>query len=262
MNISLKHKTAIIGGCSRGIGEGVARVLAKAGASVILMSRNKEALRQLKEDLPCIHSKQKHELFLVDFNNHKDFQKKVDVFFKEHKVDILVNNTQGPKGGSALDKKIDDYQEAFDLLFKNHVYITKKAIEHMIAQKWGRIINIASISVKEPLNYLVLSNSIRAALTTWAKSMAIDLGPFNITVNNTLTGYFDTQRIAELNQKKAEKLNIKASEVRDQMIANVPLKRLGTPEEYGNLVCFLASEQASYINGANIPIDGGLLKSL
>ncbi len=262
MNISLEHKTAIVGGCSRGIGEGVAHVLAKAGASVILMSRNKEALGQLKDALPCIHSEQKHEVFLVDFNDHKDFQKKVDVFFKQHKVDILVNNTQGPEAGSALEKKIDDYQEAFDLLFKNHVYITEKAVGHMMAQKWGRIINIASISVKEPLNYLVLSNSIRAALTTWAKSMAIDLGPYNITVNNTLTGYFDTQRIAELNQKKAEKLNIKASEVRDQMIANVPLKRLGTPEEYGNLICFLASEHASYINGANIPIDGGLLKSL
>ena len=127
---------------------------------------------------------------------------------------------------------------------------------------WGRIINVASISVKEPLNYLVLSNSIRAALTTWAKSLSVDVAVNNVTVNNILTGYFDTERIEQLNSKKAEKMKIPMSDIRRTMEESVPMKRLGKTEEYANLVCFLASQQASYITGTNIPIDGGLLKSL
>jgi 3-oxoacyl-[acyl-carrier protein] reductase len=116
--------------------------------------------------------------------------------------------------------------------------------------------------VKEPLNYLALSNSLRAALVSWAKSLAIDIAKDNITINNTLTGYFDTERIAQLNAQKSEKMGIPASEVRSTMEASVPMNRIGKPEEYANVVCFLVSEQASYITGANIPIDGGLLKSL
>jgi 3-oxoacyl-[acyl-carrier protein] reductase len=132
----------------------------------------------------------------------------------------------------------------------------------MQKQQWGRIVNVASISVKEPLNYLALSNSLRAALVSWAKSLAIDIAKDNITINNTLTGYFDTERIAQLNAQKAQKMGIPVSEVRAAMEAAVPINRIGKPEEYANAVCFLVSEQASYITGTNIPIDGGLLKSL
>jgi 3-oxoacyl-[acyl-carrier protein] reductase len=132
----------------------------------------------------------------------------------------------------------------------------------MQKQQWGRIVNVASISVKEPLNYLALSNSLRAALVSWAKSLAIDIAKDNITINNTLTGYFDTERIAQLNAQKAQKMGIPVSEVRAAMEAAVPVNRIGKPEEYANAVCFLVSEQASYITGTNIPIDGGLLKSL
>ena len=155
----------------------------------------------------------------------------------------------------------DDYQTAFDLLFKCAVYTTSLALQHMQSQQWGRIVNIASVSVKEPLNYLALSNSLRAALVTWAKSLSMDIAADNITINNTLTGYFDTERIAQLNAQKAEKMKISPKQVRAAMEAQVPMQRIGRPEEYANLVCFLASEQASYITGTNIPIDGGLLKS-
>ena len=120
---------------------------------------------------------------------------------------------------------------------------------------------MASISVREPLNYLSLSNTIRAALVTWAKSISLDIAADNITINNTLTGYFDTERIAQLNVQKAKKMGIPVSQVRAALEASVPAKRIGRPEEYASLVCFLASEQASYITGTNIPIDGGLLKS-
>ncbi|HUH47704.1 MAG TPA: SDR family oxidoreductase, partial [Arenibacter sp.] len=130
------------------------------------------------------------------------------------------------------------------------------------AQKYGRIINIASVSVKEPLSYLALSNTIRAAVVTWSKSLATDVGKHNITINSTLTGYFNTERIKELNADKAKSLGIPISEIDKQMISNVPVGRYGDPREYGYLVAFLASEQASFITGVNIPIDGGLLRSL
>ena len=131
----------------------------------------------------------------------------------------------------------------------------------MQSQQWGRIVNVASVSVKEPLNYLALSNSLRAALVTWAKSLSMDIAADNITINNTLTGYFDTERIAQLNAQKAKKMNVSPEKVREAMEAQVPMQRIGQPEEYANLVCFLASQKASYITGTNIPIDGGLLKS-
>lgn len=177
-------------------------------------------------------------------------------------MDILVNNTQGPAAGNTLEKNTDDYQQAFDLLFKSVVFTTELALEQMKKNKWGRIINVASVSVKEPLSYLALSNTIRAAVVTWAKSLASDVGTYNITVNSVLTGYFDTERIAQLNAKKAEQLGIDQSEVRADMEEKVPVKRIGAPKEYGYLATFLASDNAAYITGTQIPIDGGLLKSL
>ena len=156
---------------------------------------------------------------------------------------------------------INDYQKAFDLLFKNIVYTTMLALEKMKKNKWGRVINMTSVSIKEPLSYLALSNSIRSSVISWAKTLSNDIGNNNITVNNILTGFFDTERLKELNSEKAKKLNIEISQLYDAMKQEVPLGRIGNPEEFGFLVTFLASENASYINGANIPIDGGLLKS-
>ncbi|MGA0212859.1 MAG: SDR family oxidoreductase, partial [Flavobacteriaceae bacterium] len=141
-------------------------------------------------------------------------------------------------------------------------HTTSLALPHMKKEQWGRIINVASISVKEPLPYLVLSNSIRSAVVTWAKSLSLDIAPFNITINNTLTGYFETERISQLNNAKAKTLGVPVEEIRKALEATVPMNRFGKPEEYASLVCFLASEQASYITGTNIPIDGGLVKSM
>ena len=180
---------------------------------------------------------------------------------KNNQVDILVNNTQGPAAGNSLSKNIDSYQEAFDLLFKSVVHTTSLVIPNMQKNKWGRIINVTSVSVKEPLNYLVLSNSIRSAVVAWGKSLSVDLGSYGITVNSILTGYFDTERIKELNKEKSKSLNISETEILDKMKSLVPASRLGQPKEYGYLISFLSSDNASYINGASIPIDGGLLKS-
>ncbi|WP_422348898.1 SDR family oxidoreductase [Flagellimonas sp.] len=261
MKISLEGKSALVGGSSKGIGEAIARQLADSGASVTLMARNKPKMEAIIQELDTSQG-QTHQYLVVDFSNFESFKETISSFIRANPIDILVNNTQGPEAGGALEKNVEDYQLAFDLLFKSVVYTTTLALEHMQRQQWGRIINVASISVKEPLNYLALSNSIRAAVVTWAKSLAFDVAKDGITVNNVLTGYFDTDRIAQLNAKKAEKLGVMPSEVRFNMEEQVPAKRIGNPQEFGFLATFLASEKAAYINGTNIPIDGGLLKSL
>ncbi|WP_067029140.1 SDR family oxidoreductase [Allomuricauda sp. CP2A] len=261
MNISLKGKKALVGGSSKGIGEAIARQLAESGASVTLMARNEERMKTIIGELNT-HEGQEHQYLVVDFSNFGAFKKVITSFFEHNTIDILVNNTQGPEGGGALEKSVDDYQQAFDLLFKSVVYTTELALKHMQQSKWGRIINVASISVKEPLSYLALSNTIRAAVVTWAKSLAFDVAQDGITANSVLTGYFDTDRITQLNTKKAEKMGVSPEEVLSSMEEKVPMKRIGKPEEYGYLVAFLASDKAAYITGTNIPIDGGLLKSM
>ena len=142
------------------------------------------------------------------FRISRDKNNDIRSYFESNSVDILVNNTQGPDAGNTLEKQVPDYQEAFDLLFKIVVFTTELALKQMIKNKWGRIINAASVSVKEPLSYLALSNTIRAAVVTWAKSLASDVGEYQITVNSILTGYFDTDRIHQLNAKKAEQQGI------------------------------------------------------
>lgn len=261
MKINLEGKTALVGGSSGGIGKAVAVQLAKSGASLTLMSHSEDKLRSIVGNLSTDEG-QRHQYLVVDFSDYEGYKKVISDYFESNTVDILVNNTQGPEAGNTLEKKVPDYQEAFDLLFKTVVFTTELALEHMIKNKWGRIINVASVSVKEPLSYLVLSNTIRAAVVTWAKSLAGDVGEHHITVNSILTGYFDTDRINRLNAKKAEQQGISQTEVRSDMESKVPVKRIGDPKEYGYLVAFLASGQASYITGTQIPIDGGLLKSL
>ena len=261
MEIDLTGKFALVGGSTDGIGKAIATRLAASGASVCIMARNKSKLEKAVNELDRSRN-QKHKFLEVDFSNYNLFSKSIKYFFETNYIDILVNNTQGPDGGSALEKSIDDYQSAFDLLFKCAVKTSLLALTNMRDKKWGRIINVASISVKEPLNYLVLSNSLRSALVTWSKTLSVDIAKFNITINNVLTGYFNTERLKQLNSKKAEKLGINISTIEDKIKDTIPMKRFGNPEEYANLVCFLASEKSDYITGINIPIDGGFLKSL
>lgn len=261
MQINLKGKKALVGGSSRGIGKAIAEQLAESGASVTLMARSEDQLKSIAAGLKPVEGPP-HDYLVVDFSDFDSYQKLISKYFETYKVDILINNTQGPPAGSALEKEVFDYQMAFDLLFKSVAYTTQLAIKHMKQNNWGRVINVASISVKEPLNYLALSNTIRAAVVTWAKSLANEVASDNITVNSILTGYFDTERIADLNKKKSEQMGIPIDKVRSAMEDQVPMKRIGNPKEYGYLVAFLASDKASYITGTNIPIDGGLLKSL
>ena len=261
MRINLKNKRALIGGSSKGLGYAVAKQLANCGAEVTLVSRNESLLKkniiELKKLTGCDHNYLK-----VDYNNSKDYKKIIDDFFKTNTIDILINNTKGPPAGDVLSVGELDYEKSFNLLFQNNVNTSIAAMKGMKENNWGRIINMTSVSVKEPLSYLALSNTIRSAVTSWGKTLSIESGKYNITVNNILTGFFNTERLKELNSEKAKKFNIETDEVFQKMSEMVPMKRIGEPEEFGYLVAFLSSEYANYINGVNIPIDGGLLKSM
>ena len=186
MKISLEGKSALVGGSSKGIGFGIAKQLAESGASVCLMARDEKKMKELVQSLPSNNS-QEHSYLVVDFSDFDSFKNIIDEYLSERHVDILINNTQGVPAGNSLSKSIDDYQNAFDILFKCVVYTSSIALNKMREKRWGRIINLTSISVKEPLNYLVLSNSIRAAVVTWGKSLSVDLAPLGITVNSIIT---------------------------------------------------------------------------
>lgn len=260
MNISLKSKRALVGGSSKGLDYAVAKQLAKSGARVTLVARDEKRLLEIVKELN-FETGLKHNYLVVDYNDFDNYQIKIKKYLSTNKIDILVNNTQGPKPGDVSSVSIEDYQKSFDLLFKSVVYTTMLVLENMKKNSWGRIINMTSVSVKEPLSYLALSNTIRSAVSSWGKSLSNDVGIYNITVNNILTGFFNTERINEINSLKAKELSVKIEEVFDAMKNLVPLKRIGEPNELGYLVTFLASNNAAYINGSNIPIDGGVLKS-
>ena len=261
MKINLKDKKAFIGGSSKGLGYAVAKQLAVCGAMVTLVSRNEPLLKKNMIELKKLTGFD-HNYIVVDYNDSEGYNKIITEFFKTNSVDILINNTQGPNAGDVLSVSESDYKNAFNLLFQNTVNTSMAAIKGMKKNNWGRIINMASVSVKEPLSYLALSNTIRSAVTSWGKTLSIESGKHNVTVNNILTGFFNTERLNQLNSEKAKKFNVSTDAVFDRMSEMVPLKRIGEPKEFGYLVAFLSSDFADYINGANIPIDGGLLKSM
>lgn len=258
MKIDLSSKNALVGAGTQGIGAGIAMELAKCGANVTVISRSKSKLEEIVDVLPLVSHNQKHQYLVADFLKFNDYKIIIHNFFKTNSIDILVNNTNGPEAGLALEKNVEDFQVAFDLLFKTVFETTSLALAHMIKQKNGRIINVSSLSVKEPINNLVLSNSIRSAVAAWAKSLSNEVAQYNITVNNILTGYFDTERIQKLIKGESQKSNISVEELRKARENKIPMKRLGKPEEYGHLVAFLASEYAAYLTGTSIPLDGGL----
>lgn len=261
ITIDLTGKRALVGGSTRGLGRAVAQSLAECGASVTLLARNETALKKAVEELPSTVG-QKHGYLKADFSDFNSFSRVTESFFASQTVDILINNTNGPAAGTVAEKRLEDYEAAFGLLFKTACHLTLLALPGMKAARFGRIINIASMTVREPIAHLALSNTIRSALVSWSKSLSREVAPYGITVNSLLTGYFDTERLREVNLRQAEELGIPFEEFAIRMAEQVPAKRLGDPHEYGALVAFLASGHAGYINGASIPIDGGLLHSV
>ncbi|WP_312305700.1 SDR family oxidoreductase [Chryseobacterium sp.] len=258
MNIQLFSKNALVGAATQGIGAGIATELAKCGANVTIMARNEEKLKDFMAMLPIVNLEQKHQYLVADFSDFENYKKIITEYFNIHSVDILVNNTNGPEPGLALEKNVEDYQKAFDLLFKTVCETTLLALPYMIKQGSGRIINVSSLSVKEPIGNLALSNSIRSAVIAWAKTLSNEVAQHQITVNNVLTGYFDTERIQNLIRHESQQTGNSTEEIKKARENKIPMKRLGKTEEYGHLVAFLASEYASYLTGTSIPLDGGL----
>lgn len=258
MNIQLTSKNALVGAATQGIGAGIATELAKCGANVTVMARNETKLKDFVSALPVVNSQQKHQYLVADFSDFDKFKMIINDYFRNNKVDILVNNTNGPEPGSGLEKDVDSYQKAFDLLFKTVCETTMLALPYMIEKKHGRIINVSSLSVKEPISNLVLSNSIRSAVSAWSKTLSAEVARYNVTVNNILTGYFDTERIKSLIENEAQQKNRSPEDIKKEREDKIPMKRLGKPEEYGHLAAFLASDYATYLTGASIPLDGGL----
>ncbi|MDM1294637.1 SDR family oxidoreductase [Sphingobacterium sp. N143] len=261
MEINLNGKKALIGASSAGIGAGIAKVLASCGVSVTLAARNEEKLKATCESLDTSRG-QVHQYIQVDYNEHEAYKARIEDYFKSNKVDILINNSNGPQAGGIDQKNLADYQHAFELLFQNHCYTTSCALPYMLANGYGRIINVSSSTVKEPVSNLVLSNTVRTALMSWSKSLAEDVARDGITVNSILTGLFDTDRIQSLTKLDAQRLGLSYEEALKVRLKQVPAGRLGTAEEYGYLVAFICSEYANYLTGTNIPLDGGLLRGL
>ncbi len=263
MNLELTGKNAIVCGSTQGIGKAIAVVLAKLGANVILIARNKDKLIAVKNEL-SLNKGQKHYFLVVDFALPAQLKLVVDDFIEINnlKINILVNNTGGPAAGLIENAKLDDFVHAFSShVLCNHILV-QSVKEGMKESGYGRIINIISTSVKQPLNGLGVSNTIRGAVANWSKTLANELGEFGITVNNVLPGATDTVRLQSIMEINASKNGQSVAEIKQHMANEVPLKRIAQPEEIANAVAFLASPAAGYINGINLPVDGGRTKSL
>lgn len=256
MNLDLTGKTAVVCGSTQGIGLAAATELATLGATVVLVARNEEKLKACASALPKPQG-QNHFYLVADFQHTQSVQEAIASFATEHTAHILINNTGGPAPGPAIDADIDAFRQAFNAhLINNHILV-QALVPGMKKAGYGRIINVISTSVKQPLPNLGVSNSIRGSVANWAKTLAMELGQFNITVNNVLPGATETGRLEAIMQNKAQKTGLTAEDVKHEMSEEVPMKRLAKPEEVANAIAFLASPAAGYINGINVPVDGG-----
>lgn len=261
MNLVLNGKTAAVCGSTQGIGLETAKTLAEMGANIVLIARNEARLKEVK-DLLDSSKGQTHDYIQADFTKPEELREKINAFTKEHCIEILINNTGGPAGGPAHLATTDEFLLAFNMhLICNHI-LMQATIEGMKSSGYGRIINVISTSVKQPLPNLGVSNTIRGAVANWSKTLANELGQFNITVNNVLPGATDTARLSSIISNKATKTGQSEEVVKAEMAAASPMQRVAEPTEVANAIAFLASPAASYINGINVPVDGGRTKSL
>jgi 3-oxoacyl-[acyl-carrier protein] reductase len=258
MNLEIQHKNALVCGSTQGIGKASAIGLAAEGVNVTLISRNEEKLKAVLAELP--NNNQKHSYIVADFSNPQELKSKLEALKLE--FHILINNTGGPAGGPVFNATLEEFESAFTQHLKcNHVLV-QAVVPFMKSKCFGRIINVISTSVKQPLEGLGVSNTIRGAVASWSKTLANELGEYGITVNNVLPGATGTERLTEIINNKASKTGKSFDEVAEAMKNASPAKRFAKPEEIANAVVFLASEKASFINGINVPVDGGRTKSL
>lgn len=262
MNLNLTGKTAMVCGSTQGLGYASAVELALLGANIVLVARNEEKLKNTLLKLDNSNG-QTHSYLVADFSDPTQVKKAIESFISDNRVaHILVNNTGGPAGGTALNATETEFLQAFNShLICNHILV-QALVPGMKEAGFGRIINVISTSVKQPLQGLGVSNTIRAAVANWSKTLSFELGGFGITVNNVLPGFTQTVRADYVIEKKAADSGQSAAAVLAALEKEIPVGRIGQPEEFGAAVAFLASPAASYINGINLPVDGGRLTSL
>lgn len=263
MDLNLQGKNAFVAGSTQGIGRAAAVALSKMGARVTLLARNEIRLKHVLEELDT-SAGQAHDYILADFSQPETLHEKIDHYLSEQPqaIHILINNTGGPPGGPIANAEIEEFKAAFDMhLVCNHILV-QALMEGMRKAEFGRIINVISTSVKQPINGLGVSNTIRGAVANWAKTMANELGPHGITVNNVLPGFTKTARLQQIVENRAQKLKKTNEEIEEMMKAGVPARRFADAEEVANVIAFLASPSAGYVNGINVPVDGGRTSSL
>lgn len=256
MNLDLTGKNALVCGSSKGIGKAAAFELAELGANVTLVARSTQVLEQLTKELDQSKG-QTHDYMVADFSDSDDLRNKAAQLTSNKTIHILINNTGGPPSGPIVAAEPQAFQQAFhNHLICNHV-LAQACVPGMRDAGYGRIINVISTSVKSPLNNLGVSNTVRAAVANWAKTLANEVGPDGITVNNLLPGYTETERLFGLIDVWSEQRDVSKEDLAVQMKKNVPLRRFAAPAEVGGVIAFLASPAAGYISGTNITVDGG-----
>tara|TARA_B100000809_G_scaffold208367_1_gene211001 strand:+ start:790 stop:1572 length:783 start_codon:yes stop_codon:yes gene_type:complete len=260
MDLQLNNKYALVCGSTAGIGKATALALAAEGVQITLIARNEDKLKTTLAELP---QQRNHDYIVADFSNPTELKAKVKAYVEAHHgFHILLNNTGGPRGGPVFSAEVDEFESAFTQHLKcNHV-LAQAVVPFMKSESYGRIINVISTSVKQPLDGLGVSNTIRGAVANWSKTLANELGQFGITVNNVLPGATGTERLTEIIKNKSAKAGSTEEEAANAMKNAVPAKRFAEPEELADAITFLASERAGYINGINLPVDGGRTKSL
>ena len=262
MDLGLQNKVALVAAASRGLGRAVAEELAQEGASLILCARNEMILNETCEAII-----QKTGVRVsgkaCDLSLSADVEQLVQQGLEKFgRIDILVTNVGGPPAGQFESLSHDNWEEATRLLLTSVVDLTRLILPGMKERRWGRILNITSIAVKQPVQNLMLSNSLRAAVTGFARTLANEVAQDGITVNNIMPGYTRTERVEQLAQSIAAKAGITPGEAVARWESEIPMKRLGEPREFAALAAFLVSERASYITGSSIAVDGGWIRSL
>jgi 3-oxoacyl-[acyl-carrier protein] reductase len=262
MDIDLAGRRALVCGSTQGIGRAAAVELAALGAAVTLLARDEQRLRDACAHLPAPGG-QRHDFIVADLSRPEGVGRVItERLDPDRPWQILVHNTGGPPGGPALEATLDEFRRAFDMHVVSGQVLVTALVPGMKKAGWGRIVNVISTSVKAPIAGLGVSNTIRAAVANWAKTLAGELAPFGITVNNVLPGFTDTARLAELFKARAARTGSVVEDVRREAIGCIPAGRLGRPEEIASAIAFLCTPAASYITGINLPVDGGRTPSL
>lgn len=262
MDLGLRDKVALVAAASKGLGRACAEELAAEGARVVICARNTETLQSTRDEI-ARRTRADVQAIVADVSTTEGIERVTrEAMQRFERVDILVNNAGGPPSGPFEKHDWAAWQSAVDLTLRSAVELTRRVLPGMRQRKWGRVLNITSIAVKQPVDGLMLSNSIRAAVTGWARTLASEVATDGVTVNCIMPGFTRTERVEELNQATAKREGVDAAEIERRTKAQIPMRRIGEPREFGALVAFLASERASYITAQSIAVDGGWIRSL